>query len=88
MEEKSIKGFSNVNICFKDEIRKGSVSISNEHISSFDDGEGYLRLKEGLFLCPGLIDEHIHGCLGFDVMDAKRESIQGMANALVREGVT
>lgn len=88
MEEKSIKGFSNVNICFKDEIRKGSVSISNEHISSFDDGEDYLRLKEGLFLCPGLIDEHIHGCLGFDVMDAKRESIQGMANALVREGVT
>lgn len=88
MEEKSIKGFSNVNICFKDEIRKGSVSVSNEHISSFDDGEGYLRLKEGLFLCPGLIDEHIHGCLGFDVMDAKRESIQGMANALVREGVT
>lgn len=88
MEEKSIKGFSNVNICFKDEIRKGSVSISNEHISSFDDGEGYLKLKEGLFLCPGLIDEHIHGCLGFDVMDAKRESIQGMANALVREGVT
>lgn len=88
MEEKSIKGFSNVNICFKDEIRKGSVSISNEHISSFDDGKGYLRLKEGLFLCPGLIDEHIHGCLGFDVMDAKRESIQGMANALVREGVT
>lgn len=88
MEEKSIKGFSNVNICFKDEIRKGSVSISNEHISSFDDEEGYLRLKEGLFLCPGLIDEHIHGCLGFDVMDAKRESIQGMANALVREGVT
>lgn len=88
MEEKSIKGFSNVNICFKDEIRKGSVSISNEHISSFDGGEDYLRLKEGLFLCPGLIDEHIHGCLGFDVMDAKRESIQGMANALVREGVT
>lgn len=88
MEEKSIKGFSNVNICFKDEIRKGSVSISNEHISSFDDGEGYLRLRDDLFLCPGLIDEHIHGCLGFDVMDAKLESIQGMANALVREGVT
>ena len=88
MEEKSIKGFSNVNICFKDGIRKGSVSISDEHISSFDDGEGYLRLRDGLFLCPGLIDEHIHGCLGFDVMDAKLESIQGMANALVREGVT
>ena len=44
MEEKSIKGFFNVNICFKDEIRKGSVSISNEHISSLDEGEGYLRL--------------------------------------------
>lgn len=88
MEGKPIKGFSNVNVCFKDGIRKSSVSIIDEHISSFADNEGYLKLKDNLILCPGLIDEHIHGCLGFDVMDAKRESLQGMANALVREGVT
>lgn len=37
---------------------------------------------------PGYIDMHIHGSAGFDVMDANKKSIRGMARSLVKEGTT
>jgi len=37
---------------------------------------------------PGLIDLHIHGANGFDVMDGSKEAIQEIATALAKEGVT
>ncbi|MGK7379675.1 N-acetylglucosamine-6-phosphate deacetylase [Planococcus sp. 1R117A] len=37
---------------------------------------------------PGFIDVHIHGAAGFDVMDATKEALSGMASALPREGTT
>lgn len=88
MLNKKITGFSNVNVCFEDGVKNSSIEIEDGRISSFNEKEGMLKLPSNLIVCPGLIDEHIHGCLGFDVMDAKKESLQGMADALVREGVT
>ncbi|HAS56769.1 MAG TPA: N-acetylglucosamine-6-phosphate deacetylase [Firmicutes bacterium] len=88
MLNKKITGFKNVNVCFEDGVKKSSIEVKDGHIFSFLDSEGALTLPSNLIVCPGLIDEHIHGCLGFDVMDAKKESLQGMANALLREGVT
>lgn len=40
------------------------------------------------YLIPGLIDLHIHGAHGKDVMDASSDSLAGISEALVREGVT
>lgn len=37
---------------------------------------------------PGLIDQHIHGCGGFDVEDASPKALAGMSEELVRHGVT
>jgi len=37
---------------------------------------------------PGSIDVHIHGSSGFDVMDATSEALNGLTNALPREGTT
>jgi N-acetylglucosamine-6-phosphate deacetylase len=40
------------------------------------------------FLIPGLIDLHIHGVSGKDVMDAHVDSLAVICNALATEGVT
>lgn len=39
-------------------------------------------------LIPGLIDLHIHGTHGKDVMDAEEQSLRGIAHHLAQEGVT
>lgn len=43
---------------------------------------------QGRYVLPGFIDVHIHGCNGFDTMDARQESLQGMSDFLVKQGVT
>lgn len=43
---------------------------------------------ENWILVPGFIDIHIHGALGFDVMDATKEALSGLASALPQEGTT
>jgi len=40
------------------------------------------------YLIPGLIDLHIHGSAGFDVMDASANALSGICHALASEGVT
>lgn len=40
------------------------------------------------YLIPGLIDLHIHGVDGHDVMDGEEDSLQKMTKALAKEGVT
>lgn len=42
----------------------------------------------GLLICPGLIDTHIHGLAGADVMDSSMESLQQMSSELAARGVT
>ena len=43
---------------------------------------------EGGYVCPGLIDLHIHGYLGCDVCDGEEESIRKIAGGIVANGVT
>lgn len=43
---------------------------------------------EGDLVIPGLIDTHVHGAGGYDVMDGTPESIQTLAEALLKEGTT
>ena len=42
----------------------------------------------GLWVAPGLIDVHMHGCDGFDTMQASPEALHGMARFQARHGVT
>jgi N-acetylglucosamine-6-phosphate deacetylase len=42
----------------------------------------------GLWVAPGLIDLHVHGAAGHDVMDATPQAIHGMARFFARHGVT
>ncbi len=43
---------------------------------------------EGDLLIPGLIDTHVHGAGGCDIMDGNSESLQILTEALLREGTT
>lgn len=42
----------------------------------------------GLMVCPGLIDTHIHGIAGADMMDGRMESLQRMSAELAARGIT
>jgi N-acetylglucosamine-6-phosphate deacetylase len=42
----------------------------------------------GLTLLPGLVDLHVHGAVGVDVMDADPEGLRRMARYFARHGVT
>ena len=82
------KGFRNVNLVLQDGVRKGCLSFEGDRILSFDEPEEAIFDGEQVYVCPGFLDEHIHGANGRDVMDGKISSLQTMASALVQEGVT
>ncbi|UOQ86709.1 N-acetylglucosamine-6-phosphate deacetylase [Gracilibacillus salinarum] len=78
-------------------IDNGYIKISNskiEEIAELDmlkDDEGYRILDYSATTgcaIPGLIDVHIHGANGADVMDATAEALDTMAQALPMEGTT
>lgn len=54
--------------------------IGGDYDDAFVSSEGYLW--------PGLIDIHIHGVGGADVMDGSKEALTTMARTLLRYGVT
>lgn len=73
-------GISRVNIGIEDGriayIGKSSYDIE----PIMDTGE--------LLLCPGFVDEHIHGAGGSDAMDGTNHSLATIAQTLVKEGTT
>ncbi len=83
-----IKGFNNVNCVFSNGVKKGSINWNDGFISSFDSIDGNPTLKDGVYVAPGFIDEHIHGANGADVMDASISSLNKIADSLLQEGVT
>jgi len=42
----------------------------------------------GDIIIPGLIDTHVHGAGGYDIMDGTAESLTALSQALLREGTT
>ncbi len=42
----------------------------------------------GAYALPGFIDLHLHGSMGFDVMDGTASALEGLCDVLVRGGVT
>ncbi|WP_270572894.1 N-acetylglucosamine-6-phosphate deacetylase [Bacillus glycinifermentans] len=47
-----------------------------------------LQFPETFKVLPGMIDVHIHGANGADVMDGTQEALQTMAESLPKEGTT
>lgn len=53
-----------------------------------EGGKGNFLDARGLWVAPGLVDIHIHGAMGHDVMDATPEALRTVANYLAQHGVT
>ncbi len=66
-----------------DRVVPGRVVVTDGTIERvvLDDAES------GPYICPGLVDVHIHGFGGFDSMDGPT-ALDAMARALLRRGVT
>lgn len=60
---------------------------SLENLGSTEDFE-VVEVPATFKAIPGLIDIHIHGVNGADVMDATPEALETMSNALPKEGTT
>ncbi|MCC0701083.1 N-acetylglucosamine-6-phosphate deacetylase [Clostridioides sp. ZZV15-6383] len=71
---------------------KGYLSIINGKFGEFkqekpDTTDSVIDFS-GKYVAPGLVDTHIHGLLGADVMDNTFESINTISKGLLKYGVT
>ncbi|HEX6594287.1 MAG TPA: N-acetylglucosamine-6-phosphate deacetylase [Bacillota bacterium] len=84
----------------RQKVTIGSIYIKNGMIAQiFDEHESLEPMisasqsvqvidGKGLNLIPGLIDGHIHGANGADVMDGTKEALNLIATTLPKEGTT
>lgn len=68
------------------QFEKDTIYIENGRIA--DSAEGEILNAEGLYIVPGLIDIHLHGCRGYDVCDATPEALKAMAEYQLQNGIT
>lgn len=67
------------------------LSVDDGRFSAISDqpqSSGPCIDLSGFTVAPGLIDLHIHGRDGFDVMDAERASLEAISRSLARHGIT
>ena len=73
-------------------IENGHMEIEGDKILAIGHGpapKGKETIdKSGMIAFPGFIDIHIHGSIGIDFMDAKKEEYRAIADSLYEEGVT
>lgn len=88
-----MKAIKNGKIILRDEILRGKALVFDDKIRDITDDDkipGGTEVIDALgnYVLPGLIDIHIHGYLGEDASDCKREGLRIMAEGLVKNGVT
>lgn len=69
-------------------VTNGKIErIESQEAPQFD--EGYERIDgHGMWLIPGMIDVHIHGANGYDMMDGTEASIQEVSHTIAATGCT
>jgi len=67
-------------------IENGLISAVGDHLP--DDRAYNSCCFSGDIIIPGLIDTHVHGAGGYDIMDGTVESLTALSQALLREGTT
>ena len=77
------------------ELVTGQVILYDENIEAIVPRKEFragmvtdLIDAEGLIVSPGFINEHIHGCGGFDTMDEYGQALEEMSRLLPSAGVT
>lgn len=85
----------NVRMLFDNELKPGCLLIRNGKIEQVhpDDQPSECSVDRvidgnGHLLIPGMIDVHIHGADGYDMMDGTLGSVEAVSNACARTGCT
>jgi N-acetylglucosamine-6-phosphate deacetylase len=85
----------NVRLICGDELKNRSVYIRNGQIESVSKDKETSVIKaeceidgNGHFLIPGMIDVHIHGAEGFDMMDGSIKSVEAVSKTCAQTGCT
>ncbi len=74
-----------------EELRGKALLFDEKIIGIADEGQVVAAEKidaRGQYVCPGLVDVHIHGYWGEDVSDGSEEGVRKMAKGLLENGVT
>lgn len=86
-----MKAFINGKIVLKDCVLENKVLVFDKKIIDICDEVPaeceVIDAKEN-YICPGLIDIHIHGSKGFDAMDEEEQAVEIISKGLVETGVT
>ena len=88
-----MKAITDGKIILKDRITESCALLFTDKIEGIvpetliPDGAEIIDAQGG-YVAPGLIDLHIHGCLGKDVCDGEEESIRTISKGLLANGVT
>lgn len=69
-------------------IRNGKIVSVHSEIESSCLAADFELDGNGHMLIPGMIDVHIHGAEGFDMMDGTIESVEAVSKACARTGCT
>lgn len=87
-----MQGFKNVKAYVKGKgVIPTDIAVENGVITAIGKNLSIKRpfpYKEGCVVLPGFIDEHIHGAAGFDAMDGTETALNGISEALIKEGTT
>lgn len=78
----------NAQVYTDDGFVKKDIYIEEDRISDSPLSESEIIDAEGLYAIPGLIDQHFHGCVGYDFCDATPEAIHAIAKYEAAWGVT
>lgn len=86
-----MKAIVNGKIVTENNVIEDKILFFNDKIIGFcDKVEKNIETidAKGLYICPGLIDIHVHGSCNCDVMDKSVTSIKTIGNAIKKNGVT
>lgn len=67
---------------------KRDIHIHGDFITTHSSSNTQEIDAEGLYAIPGLIDIHLHGCMGYDFCDGSFEAFENIARYEVQNGVT
>lgn len=76
----------NANVLSGDRFKPGDLYIEGDRFAAAASGE--TLDAAGMYAIPGLVDIHLHGCMGFDFCDGSRQATTAIAKYQAQSGIT